>query len=106
MACNGAETCKTCAQDCGVCPPKCGDGQCNGNESCKSCKADCAAQCTPCPCKDPPDTVNFNNACHWPPKTANCPPTAPGGYCDPNGDGSYADADWPKGYTEYNDKCL
>ena len=106
MACNGAETCETCAQDCGVCPPKCGDGQCNGNETCKSCKADCAAQCTPCPCKDPPDPNNFNNVCHWPPGTANCPPTQGGGYCDPNSDGSYADADWPKGYTEYNDKCL
>ncbi len=29
----------------------------------------------------------------------------PGGYCDPNGDGSYDDADWVRGWNEYNAAC-
>jgi uncharacterized protein YkwD len=41
--CNGAETCTSCQQDCGACPPMCGDGQCNGNETCASCQGDCGA---------------------------------------------------------------
>lgn len=105
--CNvGLDTCANCPQDCGVCPPVCGDGTCNGNETCGTCKVDCLAKCTPCPCKD--GDPNFDNVCHWPPNTPNCPPTAPGGYCDPNGDGKYDEpnADWDKGYYEYHDKCL
>jgi hypothetical protein len=81
----------------------CGDGSCNGTETCASCQQDCADACTACPCKD--GDPNFNNVCHWPPNTPNCPPTTPGGYCDPNGDGSYDDGDWQKGFYEYADKC-
>ncbi len=40
-ACNGTETCSTCPQDCGTCPPGCGDGSCNGSETRCSCPADC-----------------------------------------------------------------
>ena len=29
----------------------------------------------------------------------------PGGYCDPNGDGGFDDADWVKGYSEYQQAC-
>jgi hypothetical protein len=31
--------------------------------------------------------------------------TFPGGYCDPNGDGSYLDADWVRGYYDYQSHC-
>lgn len=45
-ACNGGETCSSCPGDCGACPPSCGDGACNGGESCSSCAGDCGA-CLP-----------------------------------------------------------
>jgi outer membrane protein OmpA-like peptidoglycan-associated protein len=41
------ESCETCAQDCGECPPECGDGECNGDETCETCEGDCGA------CPDP-----------------------------------------------------
>lgn len=41
-ACNGAETCGTCAKDCGPCPT-CGDHACNGKETCSTCPTDCGA---------------------------------------------------------------
>jgi len=65
--CNGAETCQTCAADCGqccgnkkcdfgetctTCPgdcgacPVCGDNVCNGAETCSTCAKDCGA-CPP-----------------------------------------------------------
>jgi len=52
-ACNGTETCSSCPQDCGQCPPPppsvvCGDGICNGSETCSICSIDCGA-CTPPP---------------------------------------------------------
>jgi Mg-chelatase subunit ChlD len=40
-SCNGEETCSSCQQDCGQCPPQCGDGVCDSGESCHSCSADC-----------------------------------------------------------------
>ena len=42
-ACNGTETCTSCAGDCGACPvaPRCGDGTCNGGENCSTCSSDC-----------------------------------------------------------------
>jgi hypothetical protein len=39
--CESGETCATCAQDCGACPPVCGNGKCEVGESCLSCTADC-----------------------------------------------------------------
>jgi hypothetical protein len=50
-------------------------------------------------------TGGVNNFCAYPPSTANCPMTAPGGYCDPNGDKSYTDGDWTRGYNEYQAAC-
>ncbi|MCX6814661.1 MAG: VWA domain-containing protein, partial [Candidatus Aenigmarchaeota archaeon] len=40
-SCNGEETCSSCQQDCGQCPPQCGNGVCDSGESCHSCSADC-----------------------------------------------------------------
>ena len=46
--CWGAETCASCAKDCGACPaPSCGDGKCNGQETCATCPAECGK------CPDP-----------------------------------------------------
>ena len=43
-ACNGSETCSSCAPDCGACNQAyCGDGACNGLEFCGTCAADCGA---------------------------------------------------------------
>lgn len=55
-----------------------------------------------CPCSSDP---NFDNFCFYPPSTPGCTMTFPGGYCDPNGDGSYSDADWVRGWIEYNNQC-
>jgi hypothetical protein len=41
--CGGGETCATCPQDCGACPPICGDASCDGGETCATCSADCGA---------------------------------------------------------------
>jgi hypothetical protein len=46
-----------------------------------------------------------DNLCANPPSTPGCPMTAPGGYCDPNGDGSFTDADWGKGWQDYQAAC-
>ena len=44
LTCDGAETCATCAADCGTCGgPVCGDLTCNGTETCSTCTADCGA---------------------------------------------------------------
>jgi parallel beta-helix repeat protein len=40
-ACNGVETCESCASDCGACPTTCGDGACDAAEDCNSCSNDC-----------------------------------------------------------------
>lgn len=55
-----------------------------------------------CPCSSDP---SFDNFCFYGPSTAGCSMTFPGGYCDPNGDGSYSDADWVRGWSEYNAQC-
>ncbi|MFH1434749.1 MAG: hypothetical protein ABIJ56_03435 [Pseudomonadota bacterium] len=51
------ETCATCPDDCGACPPACPDGVCEpgAGESCASCPADCGE----------------------------CPPACPNGLCEP-----------------------
>ncbi len=43
-ACNGAETCSSCSQDCGACPT-CNDGLQNGGET----GVDCGGSCPACP---------------------------------------------------------
>ena len=40
--CQTNETCETCEEDCGACII-CGDGACNGEEDCKNCELDCGA---------------------------------------------------------------
>ena len=62
--CNGTESCKTCADDCGKCPDgaTCGNGSCEAGESCAICQEDCK----PCPDQyafdDPPVTGNVSKA--------------------------------------------
>jgi hypothetical protein len=41
--CNGGETCSSCQQDCGTCPPVCGNGVCEPGETCSTCTADCGS---------------------------------------------------------------
>ncbi len=53
-----------------------------------------------CPC-----TAGFDNYCNHAPRTPGCPMTQAGGYCDPNGDGSYSDADWVRGWNEFQQYC-
>lgn len=55
-----------------------------------------------CPCGQDP---TFDNFCTYPPGTNNCSMTMPGGFCDPNGDGNFSDADWARGYDEYQSRC-
>lgn len=58
-------------------------------------------QPTTCTC-----STGKNNFCQYAPLTPNCPMTYPGGYCDPNGDGNYDfDADWNRGWYEYQAVC-
>ena len=46
--CELGETCRTCFNDCGECPPAvCGDGKCEGAETCASCPSDCG-KCAIC----------------------------------------------------------
>jgi hypothetical protein len=53
-----------------------------------------------CPC-----LAGKNNYCQYGPSYPGCGMTSPGGYCDPNGDGSFSDADWVRGYNEYQANC-
>ncbi len=60
-----------------------------------------ASRPTPtCACRS-----GVDNFCQYPPRTAGCAMTFPGGYCDPNGDGGYGDADWTRGYSEFHAAC-
>ncbi|GEM_PF-1457831 len=45
-SCSDNESCETCPQDCGQCPPQCGNANCEEGESCGSCPQDCG-QCPP-----------------------------------------------------------
>jgi|GEM_PF-3284023 len=72
QACNGDETCATCAGDCGQCNVAyCGDGACNGAEFCGTCSLDCGA-CPGDACGD--GTCGGDETC------LNCPGDC--GYCD------------------------
>lgn len=51
-----------------------------------------------CACAD--DVESF---CDYP--AYSCRRTAPGGYCDPDGDGDFADADWARGWDEFQSNC-
>jgi uncharacterized protein YkwD len=42
-ACNGGETCESCAGDCGPCGPTCGDGTCDPGETQENCASDCGS---------------------------------------------------------------
>ncbi|NVB82030.1 MAG: VCBS repeat-containing protein [Kofleriaceae bacterium] len=66
-ACNGGETCMTCAADCGSCPPppSCGDGICNGGESCSTCDVDCG--------RCPPHDVCGTGVCDASETCSSCP---------------------------------
>ncbi|WP_437550171.1 hypothetical protein WME97_06070 [Sorangium sp. So ce367] len=50
LRCDTGETCDSCADDCGVCPPVCGDGTCEPDrENCQACATDCGV-CPPAEC--------------------------------------------------------
>jgi len=53
-----------------------------------------------CPC-----SASIDNYCLHAPSTAGCPMTFPGGYCDPNANGAFDDADWNRGWYEFQDYC-
>jgi hypothetical protein len=53
-----------------------------------------------CPCR-----ADIDNYCHHAPSTTGCPMTFRGGYCDPSGNGVFDDADWVRGYYEFQDHC-
>ena len=53
-----------------------------------------------CPCRS-----DIDNYCLHSPSTPGCPMTDRRGYCDPNGDGSFSDADWNRGYQEFQQYC-
>lgn len=95
------------------CAPKPEIFPCAAGQTCGA-DAKCASSSLPPPPPPPPpgpgdcpcsSKVGVDNFCHYPPGTAGCAMTQPGGYCDPNGDQSYADADWIRGYNEYKAKC-
>ena len=46
-----------------------------------------------------------DNFCLYGPSYPGAPMTHPGGYCDPNGDANFSDADWVRGYNEYQQYC-
>ena len=53
-----------------------------------------------CPCLG-----GMDNYCLYGPSYPGCDMTFAGGYCDPNGDGNFSDADWVRGYHEYQANC-
>jgi hypothetical protein len=54
-----------------------------------------------CGCKN-----GVNNFCLYGINVPGCPMTAPGGYCDPTSPyGDFSDADWTRGYDEYQAAC-
>lgn len=78
-ACDATETCKTCAADCGDCPPMCGDQTCNGDETCATCPADCDV----CPPECGDGTCNVTETCKiCPADCGDCPPMCGDTTCD------------------------
>ncbi len=61
---------------------------------------------TSCSCNPPADSHGWrDNFCFHTPETTGCDMTFAGGYCDPNGDKDYTDADWVRGYYDYQAVC-
>lgn len=88
--CDGDETCHTCPQDCGACPPVCPDGECNGDESCDICPQDCGD----CPPACPDGTCNGDETCEaCPQDCGECPPVCP---AYPDWDGLFCGDPLPK----------
>jgi len=52
-----------------------------------------------CPCRG-----DVDNYCLYGP-TDGCDMTQPGGYCDPDGDGDFGDADWVRGWYDFQGRC-
>lgn len=50
-------------------------------------------------------SLSYTNFCSYPLGNTNCHMTMPGGYCDPNRNGRTDDADWVRGYSEYQEYC-
>jgi cysteine-rich repeat protein len=77
--CEGMETCETCPEDCGECPPECGDGVCNGDETCETCPEDCG-ECPP-ECGD--GVCEGDETCETCPEDCGeCPPECGDGVCE------------------------
>ncbi len=53
-----------------------------------------------CPCYG-----GVDNYCSYGPSYPDCTMTYPGGDCDPNGDSNFNDADWVRGYYEFQKNC-
>ncbi|MCC6552132.1 MAG: DNRLRE domain-containing protein [Polyangiaceae bacterium] len=88
--CGAAETCSSCALDCGTCPPACGDGSCNGDETCSSCTTDCG-DCPPA-CGD--GSCNGDETCGTCPADCGvCPPVCGNGVCEVSEDCSTCGSD-------------
>ena len=60
---------------------------------------------TPAAADDCPCLAGVDNYCLYGVSYPGCAMTYPGGYCDPNGDGDFSDADWVRGYYEYQAAC-
>ncbi len=80
-ACNGEETCLSCAADCGACPAFCGDGSCGQGEDCKSCSQDCGT--CPASCGNGKCEAALGESCKaCPQDCGSCPATCGNGKCD------------------------
>lgn len=64
----------TCAQDCGACAPRCGDGSCNGTESCSTCPGDCGTCTVSCSSLGNCASCVADTRCGWCATTGACAP--------------------------------